>query len=167
MKSTMRTILPILVAAFVVCGVAAALLAAERTEHFDKDPGWEGRTNRSEAQKPREVRQDFGHSSTNHAGGKAGEVGGLITPAAEPAYYGKRLEPKTFADGLTASGRLMVKGPESHVLLGFFNADTVNEWRTPNTIAIRINGRGNVFYAYVEYATNRWRAGADSAGRFA
>src|SRR5207245_4676109 len=37
----------------------------------------------------------------------------------------------------------------------------------PNTIAIRLLGRGEVFYAYVEYATRRWRAGGDSPGGFA
>src|SRR5205807_2022032 len=40
-------------------------------------------------------------------------------------------------------------------------------WRTPNSIAIRLLGRGDVFYAYVEYATSRWRAGGDSPGGFA
>ena len=46
-------------------------------------------------------------------------------------------------------------------MVGFFNADTLNEWRTPNTIALRLSGRGDVIYAWVEYATSRWRAGGD------
>jgi hypothetical protein len=50
--------------------------------------------------------------------------------------------------------------------VGFFNASTVNEWRVPNSIVLRLYGRGDVFYAYVEYATSRWRAGADSPGGF-
>src|SRR5262249_50446259 len=45
-----------------------------------------------------------------------------------------------------------------HALIGFFNADTLNEWRTPNTICLRISGRGDV---WLEYATERWRAGGD------
>jgi hypothetical protein len=53
-----------------------------------------------------------------------------------------------------------------HALVGFFNVDTLNEWRTPNSIAIRLNGRGDYFYAYVEYTTSRWRAGGDSPGGF-
>jgi hypothetical protein len=52
------------------------------------------------------------------------------------------------------------------VLLGFFNSGAINEWRTPNSIAIRLQGRGDVFYAYVEYTTSRWRAGGDSPGGF-
>src|SRR5262249_20278980 len=53
-----------------------------------------------------------------------------------------------------------------HALVGFFNAGTLNEWRTPNTIALRISGRGEVFYAWVEYATSRWRAGGDDPRGF-
>lgn len=44
----------------------------------------------------------------------------------------------------------------------FFNSETVNEWRTPNTIAMRLNGRGENFFAYVEYCTSKWRAGGDT-----
>ena len=36
-----------------------------------------------------------------------------------------------------------------HALVGFFNAETINEWRTPNTIALRIQGRGDRFFAFV------------------
>ena len=36
--------------------------AAERTERFDKDPGWDGHNNRSTTPEPRTVRQDFGYS---------------------------------------------------------------------------------------------------------
>ena len=45
------------------------------------------------------------------------------------------------------------------MLVGFFNSETINEWRTPNSIVLRLYGRGDVFYAYVEYATAAWRAG--------
>jgi hypothetical protein len=153
--------------AVLVCCLAMPIAAKERVEHFDRDPGWEGHNNRAENPKARPVRQDFGYSRTTHTGGEAGEIGGLITAAAEAAFYAQRLEPKTFADPLTASGRLVCKGRQFHVLVGFFNADTVNEWRTPNTVAIRLLGRGDVFYAYVEYATQRWRAGGDNPGGFA
>lgn len=148
------------------CCLAGSLLAAERVQRFDKDPGWEGHNNRSAVPAPRTVRQDFGYSQTAHAGGQAGEIGGFSSPAAEPAYYAKRLAPRTLDKPLSASGRLVCKGRQFHVLLGYFNAATVNEWRTPNTIVIRLQGRGDVFFAYVEYATSRWRAGGDSPGGF-
>ena len=139
----------------------------ERTERFARDPGWDGQNNRATVPEKRTIRQDFGYSRTAHAGGQAGEIGGFITPAAEPAYYARRIDRKTFADPLTASGRLVCKGREFHTLIAFFNSTTVNEWRTANSIALRLLGRGDVFYAYVEYTTARWRAGGDSPGGFA
>jgi hypothetical protein len=51
--------------------------------------------------------------------------------------------------------------------LSGFNSATVSEWRTPNSIALRLQGRGDFFYTYVEYCTGRWRAGGDSPGGFA
>lgn len=158
--------------------LAGALLAAislgratafeERSEHFDRDPGWEGRNNRATAIAARTIRQDFGFSpATHHAGGAAaGELGGVITPAAEPAYYAKRIAPLTFRDRLRASGKLACGIGGAHVLVGFFNSATVNEWRTPNTVALRIMGRGERFYAYLDYATARWRAGGDEPRPF-
>ncbi len=66
---------------------------------------------------------------------------------------------KTFEDGLSASGMLACGDGGIHPLVGFFIAGTLNEWRTPNTIALRIQGRGDKFFAYLEYAMSRWRAG--------
>jgi hypothetical protein len=140
--------------------------AAERVEHFDEDPHWDSLNNRAATPKPRTIRQDFGYSKTNHAGGEVGEMGGFLSPAAEPAYYAKKISTRTFDDPLTASGTLACTGRPFHTLLGLFNADTLNEWRTPNTIALRIAGRGDVFYAWVEYATSRWRAGGDDPKGF-
>ena len=145
-------------------GAQPASKTHERTERFDKDPGWEGANNRSAVR--RKIRQDFGYSLTANAGGNRGEIGGFITPAAEPAYYAKKLPDATFKTPLSASGTLACTGEKFHALIGFFNADTLNEWRTPNTIALRISGRGDVFYVWLEYATQKWRAGADSPQGF-
>jgi hypothetical protein len=157
-----------LAAASIATALVAATCAEERTEEFDRDPGWDGRNNRAKTPEPSEVRQDFGYSATQHLDGTdRGALGGYLTPAAETAYYAKRIPPATFADRLSASGKLACPGRQFHVLVGFFNADTVNEWRTPNSIVLRLYGRGDVFYAYVEYCTGRWRAGGDSPGGFA
>src|SRR5204863_1523078 len=94
----------------------------------------------------------------------AGEIGGFITPAGEPAFYGKVITPVSFSNSLSASGILNVPQGGGHILIGFFNADTVNEWRTPNTIALRIYGRGSYFLAYLEYGTGSWRAGGTAFG---
>jgi hypothetical protein len=136
-----------------------------KTETFDADPGWDGRNNRASDPGSRQIVQNFGFDGTgSHAGGPAGEVGGFITPATEPAYYGKVISPKSFNDPLTVSGILNVPQGGGHTLIGFFNSDTVNEWRTPNTIALRIYGRGNYFLAYLDYGTSLWRAGGGSFG---
>lgn len=148
-------------------GLVGNAAPPERWESFDRDPGWHGHNNRPRTPVTRTVRQDFGYSRTNHAGKAPGEMGGYISAAAEPAYYAKKLPNRTLQDPLSASGTLVCAGKKFHVLIGFFNANTLNEWRTPNSLAIRLLGRGDRFFAYVEYATARWRAGADSPGGFA
>jgi hypothetical protein len=143
----------------------SGVLAAEKRESFDRDPGWEGHQNRLSAN-TREVIQDFGHSSsTRHAGKETGEVGGRIQTAAEPALYAKAIRPVTLDDRLEASGTLLIPEGKPHFLLGFFNSGSINEWRTPNSLALRILGRGDHFYLHVEYATARWRAGASFFSR--
>jgi hypothetical protein len=115
---------------------------------------------------PRGIRQAFGFSRTSHAGRKLGEIGGFLSPAAAPVYYAKVIKPETFDSELSASGTLAMDGRPTHALIGFFNAGTLNRWRTPNTIAIRVSGRDDVFYAWLEYATGRWRAGGDEPRGF-
>src|SRR6185503_20250013 len=101
------------------------------------DPGWDGRNNRATDPAPKQIVQNFGFSgSSTNAGGAAGEIGGFITPAGEPAFYGKVIPPASFDEPLSASGVLNVPQGGGHTLIGFFNAGTVHEWRTPNTIAL-------------------------------
>ena len=57
------------------------------------------------------------------------------------------------AEGIFPDGKF-------NLLIGFFNADTLNEWRTPNTIVLRLNGRGDRFLAGLEYLTGKWRVGS-------
>src|SRR6185436_9797988 len=100
-----------------------------KTERFDTDPGWDSRNNRASDPGPRQIVQNFGFSSsTTNAGGAAGEIGGFITPAGETAYYGKAIPPTSFTNSLSASGVLNVPQGGGNTLIGFFNADTVNEW---------------------------------------
>lgn len=47
------------IATALVLGFANPALAAERTEHFDKDPGWDEHNNRAKTPEPRSIRQDF------------------------------------------------------------------------------------------------------------
>src|SRR5438874_4415669 len=111
--------------------------AAVRREHFDfEPPNWAGINNRSTHLEPKKVTQNFGYSpDTSHAGKQRGEIGGAINPAGEPAYYGFRLpQPLSFESGFSASGKLFVAAGPGHCLLGFFNAATLDGWRTPNTL---------------------------------
>ena len=132
----------------------ARKLTGMRSESFDRDPGWDGRNNRSATPEARVLKQDFGWSE--------GRVGGLVTPSAEPAYYGKKIASRTFEEPLSASGTLVMEPGAGNTLVGFFNAETVNEWRNPNAIMFRLNGRGEEgFHVHLEYATAKWRAGAN------
>jgi len=168
----------LLVVAFTVAcvvGAAETLQGAEpktsaagmkmKSESFDQDPGWVGINNHVARERPpRQVRQDFGFSPhTNHAGGAAtGEMGGFISPDGQIAFYGRAIEKRDLQQPLSATGTLCLGEGGTHLLLGFFNSQTVSEWRTPNTLAIRLNGRGEKFFAYVEYCTAKWRAGGDT-----
>jgi len=153
--------------ALVCFGAVASLHAALRHESFDQPPAtWEGVNNRNSHFPKRTVTQDFGHSpDTHHIGDQPGEIGGRLQPAGEPAWYGWPLpSPLTLDHTLHAEGRLLVAPGGGNFLIGFFNTNTVNEWRTPNALAIRINGRGDTFHCHFEYATRLWRAGAGVIG---
>src|SRR4051812_46379384 len=66
-----------------------------KTEFFDKDPGWEAHNNRIVPERLPTVIQDFGFSMTNFAGKGAGELGGRIVRASEPAFYADKIGPLT------------------------------------------------------------------------
>lgn len=140
---------------------------ALREENFDREPAnWEGINNRNEHFEARKVEQDFGYNSeSNRAGGQRGEIGGRINPAGEPAYYAYRLpKPLTFESALSAEGKVYVAPGAGHFLLGFFNGDTLKEWRTANSLVVRINSRGETSHFHFEYCTSKWRANAGVIG---
>lgn len=107
--------------------IAGAALAAESTksESFDRDPGWEGFNNHIVPDRIPTVTQDFGYSDTNFAGKSKGEMGGRITRATKPAFYGQRIEPKTLNDKLLASGSFALTKSEGGggVFFGWFNSN--------------------------------------------
>lgn len=139
------------------------VLAEQRRQDFSVDPGWDGRNNRGEHVSCRTTVQDFGYSpSTAHAGGAPGEIGGQLQMSSEQAYYALRLpRPLTLKDRISASGK--VAFPDSAIagpfLIGFFNAGNSVGWRARNSLALRLDHRGDAFHAHIEYATDRWRAG--------
>lgn len=156
---------PVLILVFSMLFGGFVRAAEVRTETFDRDPNWDGLNNRSTAFEPRSIVQDFGYEASKKLGETPGAIGGAITPDGHPAYYAKPISTKTFDDALIASGVVLVEPGAGNTLLGFFNAETVNEWRTPNTIVFRINGRGETFHVHFEYCTSKWRAGAGVIGK--
>jgi len=139
--------------------------AEQRFESFDHDPHWGVYHNRS--QHPETVRQDFGYSAdTAFAGGARGEVGGTIQPSAEAAYFAIPVTGLSLLSPFSATGKLFVHKGGGHFPLGFFNNSTLNEWRTPNTVAFRIIQRGEVFYCYPEYCSAKWRAASAVIGTY-
>jgi hypothetical protein len=149
----------------IAIGLAAACFAEQRRENFDRVPGWDGQNNRPVAGTLRTVVQDFRYSATDHHANGPGEVGGMITPDGLPAYYAKVIPALSYDDSFSASGTVVLVKGGGNTLLGFFNHDTVNEWRTPNSLVFRINGRGAISHVHIESATRLWRADASVIGR--
>lgn len=101
-------------------------------EDFPKDPAWEGIGNRTTfrdcAVRPQ---HDFGYCPSSFAGGKPGEVGGLIwriesTRPQEACYYAAPVGALSLKDELTASGKLCLRraSADSAILFGWFNSFT-------------------------------------------
>jgi len=111
----------------VACAFASVSIgAAQRTQSFDSDPGWTGVNNRVEVKQYPTVTQDFGYSKTNHVGGASvGEMGGMVTRAATPAFYGDNVGPLTLDHKLTASGTFAFTQTTggAGVFVGFFQKD--------------------------------------------
>ena len=105
--------------------VAVAARGGERTQHFDSDPHWEEANNHVDPKKPVKVTQDFGYCTSNFAGKKPGEMGGVVSRASEPAYYAAKIAPKTLGDKLSASGTFALTqcSSGSGVFFGFFRAE--------------------------------------------
>jgi hypothetical protein len=99
--------------------------AALKSESFDKDPGWEGHNNHVVPQNVPTVRQDFGYSKTSFAAKAAGEMGGIVTRASEPAYYAQKLTAHTLDDKLSAAGTfaLTQSTASGGIFFGFFHAE--------------------------------------------
>lgn len=142
------------------CSWVIAADVVQRQENFGTDPSWEGRNNTPDPTACVTKTQDFGFSRTKHAGGKLGEIGGVVSRSLTPASYMRRIPVRTLNDRLHASGRFAVT--ESHagsgVLLGWFHS-TSRGWRTPNSLALRIDGEQGSFRVFFEYGTQTGKTG--------
>ena len=151
-----------------VCLLASALSAGEPgivEFRFDTDPGWDGYRNRLLPEKLRTIKQDFGYRTTNHAGGEnPGEIGGELQRAFEKAYYAMPIPEATLHDRLEASGKFSVPFADSSsgIMFGWFNKDSKG-WRTPNSLAIRVDGNSAKYWVFYEYGTRKWGTGGGGA----
>lgn len=138
----------------------------QNIQSFESDPGWEGFRNRLLPEQLPVARQDFGYQSTNHAGGKkTGEIGGIVHRAHRRAYYAKKFSPKTLQERLSAKGKFSVHHADggSGVLIGWFNDKDSQGWRTPSSLAFRIDGNGGKYWLFYEYGTTNRATGGGGA----
>jgi hypothetical protein len=132
---------------------------------FDADPDWEGFFNRLLPATLPTTRQEFGYQTSQRAGGsRPGEIGGTIERSIVPAYYGMRIAPRSLEDKLSASGKFVVPAAEggSGAMIGWYN-ESSRGWRTPNSLAMRIDGNGGKYWLFYEYGTRNWKTGGGGA----
>src|SRR5947208_16560111 len=76
-------------------------------QDLSQDPGWDWANNRIRASDPPIVKQDFGWSESNHAGGGTGEIGGKMWQSRTPAWYAMPLNhPLSFKEPFSFSCRI-------------------------------------------------------------
>jgi hypothetical protein len=168
MAVTVKTWLAIVVLG--MCGNISVSLAGEpanlRRADFSADPKWDGYGNRRVPDPAPVTRQHFGWRDTNYAGGKSkGEIGGRVQRSATLASYAMPISRRTLKDKLRASGRLAITQDDgsSGVLFGWFNQKS-RGWRTPNSLALRVDGNGsNGYRLFYEYGTQHYLAGGGGA----
>lgn len=134
---------------------------------FDADPGWESFRSRLLPEERILVQQDFGYQPTNHAGGRhSGEIGGLICRDNARSYYAMEIIPKTLDDRFRASGKFTVTDAEgaSAAIIGWFNHEKSQGWRTPHSLCFRADGNGGKYWVFYEYGTSQW--GTRGGGAF-
>jgi hypothetical protein len=114
-----------------------------KTEHFDRDPGWEGLNSRLMPKVLPTYMQDFGYSKTNFAGQEKGEMGGRVCRAPTPAYYAAEITPRTLNDKRSASGTFAINATAGNtaVFFGWFNAQQPGGSGRPiNSFGLNIGG---------------------------
>lgn len=118
-----------------------------RALDFANDPGWDGVGNQA-VYEDAEVggAQNFGHLSTRHAGGAAGEMGGIVWRSPY-AWYADRVGPLSLNDRLEARGRMFFEsaGIDTGIRIGWFNSavkekDDKSPDKSGNFVGVDIGG---------------------------
>jgi len=136
---------------------------------LDTDPGWDCRGNRASFTDD-ELRgsQDFGYSSSDHAGGEMGELGGLIWRIESQAFYGDDVGVLTLDDAISASGRISVvqASSDSGLLFGWFN-EADRGWPPRNFLGIVVEGPSRVgHYFRLKYVGEHGDTGESEGNPF-
>lgn len=130
---------------------------------FASDPQWEGKGHRitfkDHALRPH---HDFGYRTTAHAGGKPGEIGGVVwriesTRPQDAFVYGTPVGPLSLNDELKACGKLCLcaASADSAILLGWFNSLTHIGAPPANFVGILIEGPSRIgHYVRPVYGTS-------------
>ena len=125
---------------------------------FATDPQWEGVNNR-ESFTETETRgaQDFGYSQTSFAGGKMGELGGILWRSTF-ASYADRVGPFNLDRPLKASGRVVLTGadPDSDAYFGWFRSgvQTTEKRDARDFIGVAIGGPTRVGHYFRPMVTS-------------
>ena len=132
-------------------------------EDFAADPGWEGVGNRVTFQDHvKRPIHDFGYRNTNHAGGRPGEVGGVMwrvesTRPENACSYGRPVGRLTLEDELVASGKVAFRAgaADSAILMGWFNSRTAIGAPPANFLGVLVEGPSRVgHYFRAAYGTS-------------
>jgi len=116
-----------------------------KTEHFDRDPNWQGFNNHIVLKQVPNVTQNFGYSPTTFAGDTKGEIGGRVHRSSIPAYYAEQIAVKTLNDKLTASGSFAFTATTggSGVFFGWFNSHQPGGGNRPmNSLGLDFDAEG-------------------------
>ncbi len=129
-----------------------SLVIDGRAENLSRDPRWEARGSRARF-RDCGVRplHNFGFTKTRHAGGDAGEIGGVIwriesTRPQNFGSYARSIGRLSLDDELVASGRVNLRAAssDSAVLIGWFNSFTPVGAPPLNFVGVLIEGPSRI-----------------------
>jgi hypothetical protein len=117
-----------------------------KKQDFSHDPGWDGAGNRATYVEQQSVgAHDYGFSAATHfAGGRPGEIGGVLWRGGSYSYYADRIGPLTLNERLQASGKVVLKSgaPDSDMFVGWFSSANKDKPPTDagNFVGVHVGG---------------------------
>jgi hypothetical protein len=141
-----------------------------RTPNLAVEPKWDAHANRT-SYKAKEIggAQNFGYSSTDHAGGAEGEIGGAMwRAAADWSYYADRVGELSLEDRLEARGKVFLEAgaPDSGMYLGWFKGGEAEKAPTiaGNFVGVKVAGPSRAGH-YLQPAYTTGRSTSRAAGK--